>query len=171
MAIMVFPPPGGPTKSRLCIPLAAISAARRAIFCPLILIKSNAGCSFSFGFDKAPSSGTTPSLKKAITSRIWDTPTIVAFVIKAASSVFSFGTTQICFFCSTAQITMGSIPLIGKMSPFKPSSPATNTSVLFVSLISPMAPKRETATGRSNPLPLFLKSAGSILTVIRLTGR
>ena len=36
LAIMVFPEPGGPTISMLCLPLTATSHALLKSFCPLI---------------------------------------------------------------------------------------------------------------------------------------
>ena len=67
--------------------------------------------------------------------------------------------------------TIGRIPLTGKISPFKFSSPASVQSFMLSASITPIAVKIATAIGRSKPVPVFLIFAGDRFTVIRLAGK
>ena len=81
-----------------------------------------------------------------------------------------FGTINLLIPSSRPFLTTGSTPLTPVISPPSDSSPINSVfSTLLISIIS-IAIKILTATGRSYPVPCFLKFAGDKLTVIRLFG-
>ena len=98
------------------------------------------------------------------------TPTTLMSSTTAPSSRFSAGRIHRRMPCALAVCTMGRTPRTGRISPLRPSSPATRTSSksscrsISIQISSP------TATGRSITIPRLGMSAGARFTVIRAAG-
>ena len=93
------------------------------------------------------------------------------FFTRSPSFKFPKGMTQNRSPVSPAWITLGKIPETGWISPFKLTSPTIITSFKSSGFNMPEAARTAAATGRSNPAPSFLISAGTKFTVILLGGR
>ena len=71
---------------------------------------------------------------------------------------------------SFAAHTQGNTPLTPLMLPSRLNSPRTTVLSRLTSSTSPFAARIAKAIGKSNPVPLFLISAGEILTTILCGG-
>ena len=165
---IVFPHPGRPVISRLCFPAAVISIARISLF------GNSSPSTFSpvsslNEIDSEDSSCISNALPKHVTSFKAEaasskdlTPATLRPCTEQASSKFAFGTTAYWMPEAEAVLQAACIPLTALTLPDNSSSPITRT----FSLINPessFAFKIPRATGRSNPAPSFLRSAGERL--------
>ena len=92
-------------------------------------------------------------------------------LISAPSAALSLGRITRSKPCSRAIFTIGSIPLTGRISPSRDSSPITSVFSGSKSGICPYTPSIATAIGRSKAEPDLCSSAGERLIVIFIAGR
>ena len=168
--IIVFPAPGGPTIRRLCIPLAATSAARRRNGCPFTSAKStpetdSADSIVNAGFSYAP------PRRYAITASREEKPYTLASLTSSPSARLSIGIMKSVWTPSLhPSDTTGRIPFTGRSCPLRFSSPTNTFCLLHISSNTPIALSNATAIGRSNPVPVFRTLPGDRLIVMRFAG-
>ncbi len=116
------------------------------------------------------------AFRYAIISETSETPiTSIFFSSDAAhktapSLSFSFGTMHRRSPLFFAQLTIGSTPFTGLISPFSPSSPITSVFSTFSFGMTPSPTRIPTAIGRSYEAPSLRRSAGDMLTVKWIAG-
>ena len=165
---MVLPAPGGPTRSALCPPAAAISKARLQLPCPRTSDRSSmvsADACVAAGDGGTESS---PENTWAASARVRTACTSRSST-SAPSGPFSSGTMMRPTPILRASSAMGSTPRTGSTSPERDSSPMTSagtaagaTRLEACSSVSAMA--------RSKPAPSLRTSPGARFTVTRLCG-
>ena len=159
-------------SSRLWKPETAIIAALLAASCPRMSEKSSRySLRPDSGVGWPESSGSSPDRRSAMASGSVETPTAARPVRIRASASFSAGTSSRRIFSSRARIAMGRTPVTREMLPSSPSSPTAMTPSRACSGRSPTAARMTRAMGRSKRQPLFGRSAGARLMVIRFGGR
>ena len=173
-ASMVFPDPGGSSRSKLCAPAAAISKARLANSCPctsarsavvgLVSLRRRAE-STVVGISTGPPVRCWTTVPRSALPRTSNSPT------PAASRAFSSGSTNAPTPLSLHPEAMSNAPRTGLRRPLNPSSPTKQRPSTRSCGTTPMPMRRARAMGRSKALPSFGTSAGARFTVMRRGGR
>ena len=165
---IVFPHPGRPVISRLCFPATAISIARISLFGNSSPSISSPSSSLN-KTDSADSSFISNAFPKHVTSFSAETasskdstPATLRPCTEQASSKFAFGTIAYWMPEAKAVLQAACIPLTALTLPDNSSSPITRT-FSSINPESSFAFNIPRATGRSNPAPSFLRSAGERL--------
>src|SRR3954471_24622558 len=168
-ASIVLPAPGGPTRSALCAPAAAISSARLQEAWPRTSERSGRACPGTTTSSDGRGGNAASPLKAPAASARERTPWTSRPWTRAASAPFPSGTMIRAIPRLRASNATGSTPRTGSTSPPSESSPTANVGT-FAGGMSPAACRTASAMARSNPAPSFLRSPGARLTVIRLCG-
>ena len=144
-ASIVLPDPGGPTKSRLWPPAAAISSARRGTSCPRTSARSAvlgavAGRRPRDDGGGGPGEAAPPRRAAARPARPDSAgPARRRAPTTAASPAFSAGTTSRRTARARAQAAMGSTPRTGRSVPSSASSPTNSVSASAPGSTTPAA--------------------------------
>jgi len=167
-ASIVLPDPGGPTRSRLWPPAAAISSARRARPWPRTSARSASipgPPASGAGAGVAAASSSRPRIESAswsVAAGWTERPGAIA-----ASEWFAAGTIAAARRSRSARSSVGRTPATGRSDPSSASSPTSRTEARWCGEAAPSAARRPTAVARSKDEPYFRRLAGARLTVIR----
>ncbi len=172
-ASIVFPQPGGPTKSRLCPPAAAISSARFAASCPRTSARSP--CTSVSEGSRAGACVRrrhAPPLPRITATAFCSESTAYSSMpsTSAASSALRAGTINLVKPALRAPITMGKMPLTGRSAPSRASSPSAIKLWMARRSICSSIASSARAIARSNAGPTLRTSAGERLTRSRPAG-
>ncbi len=167
-ASMDLPTPGGPTKSRLWPPAAAISSARRAFSCPFTSARSRTTRRTSSSAGSGRGRAWRPV--RWLTSDTIDSGAAMsAAPTTAASGPFGCGQISVRP-VAAAWIAAGSTPGTAARRPSRPSSPMARVSAAASAGTTPISASRASAMGRSKCAPSFGISAGARFTTTRFGG-
>ena len=172
LASIVLPVPGGPRKSRLCCPAAAIVKARLACCCPIISVRSRltSGVFSSLCCGMSWATGSVSRrLRKLTTCNSEWAKCVLALETSEAS--FAFCLAKIIWrFAFSAEITAGIAPCTPRKEPVRANSPKNSKRLSKSESICPDAARIPMAIGKSKRPPSFGKSAGARLMVMRCGG-